>query len=99
MGALSKNAVSTFELGVNHEDPRVRELFREKRDKTLVIAHDLYVGRAWMSPGAGEYNVPSNRLTRYRHGSEDLDAGTSFISIKSSETFYLTLLGMRQASS
>jgi hypothetical protein len=87
MGALSKNAVSTFELGVNHEDPRVRELFREKRDKTSVIAHGLYIGRAWMSPEAGEYNVPNNRLTRYRDGSEDLDAGINFLSTKSSETF------------
>ena len=33
----------------------MRELFREKRDKTLVIVHGgLYIGRAWMSPEAGE---------------------------------------------
>ena len=82
-----RTPVSTFELGVNHEDPRVRELFREKRDKTPVIAHGLYIGRAWMSPEAGEYNVPSNRPTRYRQGSEDLDAGINFLSTRSSETF------------
>jgi hypothetical protein len=77
--------VSTFDLGINHEDPRVRELFREKRDKTTVIARGgLYIGRAWMSPEAGEYDVPSNR---YRHSSKDLDAGIDFLSTRPSETF------------
>lgn len=49
-GYSGRTPVSTFELGIKHEDPRVRELFRVKRDKTPVIAHDgLYIGRAWMS--------------------------------------------------
>jgi hypothetical protein len=82
-----RTPVSTFELGVNHEDPRVRELFREKRDKTPAIAHGLHVGRAWMSSEAGEYNVPTNRLSRHRHSSKDLDAGIDFLSTKSLDYF------------
>lgn len=89
-----RKPVSIFELGVNHEDLRVRELFREKRDKTPVIVYGgLYIGRAWMSPEAREYDAPSNRLSRYRHGSKDLDVGINFLSIKSSETFILLCSG------
>ncbi|KAF8846555.1 ankyrin [Acephala macrosclerotiorum] len=82
-----RTLVSTFQLGINHENPRVRELVREKRDKTQVIAHGAYIGHAWMSLAAGEYDVSSNRLSRYRHSSNDLDAGIDFLSKRPSETF------------
>ncbi|CZR50416.1 uncharacterized protein PAC_00288 [Phialocephala subalpina] len=79
--------VSTFQLGINHEDPRVRGLFRETRNKTPVIAHGgLSIGRAWMSPEAREDDAPSTRLSWYQHSSKELDADINFLSTKSSET-------------
>ncbi|KFX91235.1 hypothetical protein V490_06018 [Pseudogymnoascus sp. VKM F-3557] len=66
--------VSTLELGLNHRDGRVRELFREKRDKTLMIEGSLCVGRAWMSSEAGENGVLCNQALGYWHHLEDYSA-------------------------
>ena len=46
-----------------------------------------------MSSDAGEYDVPSNRLRRYRHRWEDLDAGFNFLPKRPSETFISPFLG------
>ncbi|KAE8441860.1 hypothetical protein EG329_004215 [Mollisiaceae sp. DMI_Dod_QoI] len=84
--------ISTFELGVNHEDRRIRALFRalvrEKRDSTTVIAHGLSIGRSWMSPEAREYDEPITTL-RWHWNDSDSGGGITLLPIESSETSIL----------
>lgn len=86
--------VSTFELGLNHRDGRVRELFREKRDKTPMIGGGLCIGRAWMSSEAGENGVLCNQALGYWHHLEDSSAEVNCRSTRQlSESFISSCSG------